>query len=137
MAYSEITYAVGEQIATITRDRAEHRNGYTITMADELADALRQAEADSDVRAIVLAANGKDFCVGMDLSAGEIPMWMSPIRSSGDPRHTSHVRLEQADDRGHPGRRGGRRRDYDPASGASSSGTAPRRLLTQSLERRS
>jgi len=41
-------------------------------MSDELADALGRAEADGAVRAIVLTANGKDFCVGMDLSAGGV-----------------------------------------------------------------
>jgi enoyl-CoA hydratase/carnithine racemase len=81
--YSEITYVVAERIATITLDRTEHRNGYTITMADELAAAFAQAEADGEVRAIVLAANGKDFCVGMDLSAGGAddvadPDWVEP-----------------------------------------------------------
>ncbi|MEP7019653.1 MAG: enoyl-CoA hydratase-related protein [Pseudonocardiales bacterium] len=83
MAYTEITYAVDERIATITLDRAEQRNGYTSTMADELAHALGQAETDDEVRAIVLAANGKDFCVGMDLSSGGVdavdePGWVEP-----------------------------------------------------------
>lgn len=70
MSYTEITYAVADRIATLTLDRPEARNGYTETMADELAAALRAADADSDVRVVVLTAAGKDFCVGMDLSSG-------------------------------------------------------------------
>jgi enoyl-CoA hydratase/carnithine racemase len=94
VAYTQISYAVHERIVTITLDRAEHRNGFTVVMSDELADALRQAEADSAVRAVVLAANGKDFCVGMDLSAGGIddvddPEWVEPATRVTRPMYAS------------------------------------------------
>jgi enoyl-CoA hydratase/carnithine racemase len=39
-------------------------------MADELADAFGRADADDDVRVIILTGHGKDFCVGADLSDG-------------------------------------------------------------------
>lgn len=68
--YSEITLLVADRIATITLNRPEARNGYTATMADELADALDRADADTDVRVVVLTGAGKDFCVGADLSQG-------------------------------------------------------------------
>lgn len=70
MEYAEITYAVAEQIATLTLNRPEARNGYTIRMADELADALATANADPDVRVVVLTGAGETFCVGADLSGG-------------------------------------------------------------------
>jgi enoyl-CoA hydratase/carnithine racemase len=68
--YAEITYAVAERIATLTLNRPEARNGYTIRMADELADALSTANADPDVRVVILTGAGETFCVGADLSAG-------------------------------------------------------------------
>jgi len=68
--YAEITYAVADRIATLTLNRPQARNGYTIRMADELADALLQANADPDVRVVVLTGAGETFCVGADLSAG-------------------------------------------------------------------
>jgi enoyl-CoA hydratase/carnithine racemase len=68
--YAEITYAVDERIATLTLNRPEARNGYTIRMADELADALATADSDPDVRVVVLTGAGETFCVGADLSAG-------------------------------------------------------------------
>ncbi len=68
--YAEITYAVAHRIATVTLNRPEARNGYTIRMADELGDAMDRADRDEDVRVVVLTGNGKDFCVGADLTQG-------------------------------------------------------------------
>jgi enoyl-CoA hydratase/carnithine racemase len=68
--YSDITYDVAERIATITLNRPEARNGYTMRMADEIADALEAANTDSDVRVVVLTGAGENFCVGADLSGG-------------------------------------------------------------------
>jgi enoyl-CoA hydratase/carnithine racemase len=68
--YAEITYEVAEHIATLTLNRPDARNGYTVRMADELADALGRANADEDVRVVVLTGAGETFCVGADLSAG-------------------------------------------------------------------
>ena len=70
MEYAEITYAVADRIATLTLNRPEARNGYTVRMADELADALLRANADPEVRVVVLTGAGETFCVGADLSAG-------------------------------------------------------------------
>ena len=70
MEYTQITYEVHEGIATVTLDRPEARNGYTVRMADEAAHALRAAIADEDVRVVVLTGAGEDFCVGADLSGG-------------------------------------------------------------------
>ncbi len=68
--YAEITYAVADRVATVTLNRPEARNGYTIRMADELGAAMDEADRDEDVRVVVLTGNGKDFCVGADLSQG-------------------------------------------------------------------
>jgi enoyl-CoA hydratase/carnithine racemase len=70
VAYADITYEVGDRIATITLNRPQARNGYTVRMADEIATALSEANADNGVRVVVLTGAGKDFCVGADLSGG-------------------------------------------------------------------
>lgn len=70
MEYEQISYVVAEQIATITLNRPEARNGYTIQMANELGNALETANVDDDVRVVVLTGAGADFCVGADLSGG-------------------------------------------------------------------
>ncbi|WP_410640326.1 enoyl-CoA hydratase-related protein [Amycolatopsis sp. lyj-346] len=68
--YAEITYAVADRVATVTLNRPEARNGYTIRMADELGAAMDRADRDENVRVVVLTGAGKDFCVGADLSQG-------------------------------------------------------------------
>ena len=84
MTYDQISYRVERRIATVTLCRPEARNGYTVQMADELADALRAANADDDVRVVVLTGAGSDFCVGADLSGGSLNLpgdgsdWVEP-----------------------------------------------------------
>lgn len=83
MEYAEIVYAVADRIATITLNRPEARNGYTIRMADEIADALGAANADPDVRVVVLTGAGDTFCVGADMSSGGLAppgeeSWVEP-----------------------------------------------------------
>ncbi|GAA1191539.1 enoyl-CoA hydratase-related protein [Prauserella alba] len=68
--YTEITYRVADRVATITLDRPEARNGYTVRMADELAAAFDRADRDPGVRVVVLTGEGDDFSVGADLSQG-------------------------------------------------------------------
>lgn len=70
MDYSDITYEVSERIATLTLNRPQARNGYTLTMSDELNAALGRADRDEDVRVVVLTGAGDHFCVGADLSGG-------------------------------------------------------------------
>ena len=65
--YQQITYEVNGPVATIALNRPERRNGYTVRMADELADAFPRADADDSIRVVVLTGHGKDFCVGADL----------------------------------------------------------------------
>ncbi|MDF3342207.1 enoyl-CoA hydratase-related protein [Mycolicibacterium septicum] len=71
MEYTTITYSAADQIATITLNRPEARNGFTLTMADELNAALRAADRDDLVRVVILRAVGKHFCVGMDMAGGD------------------------------------------------------------------
>jgi enoyl-CoA hydratase/carnithine racemase len=70
MAYEQIAYAVADRIATITLNRPDARNGYTMAMADEIAAALADANTDPEIRVVVLTGAGTDFCVGADLSGG-------------------------------------------------------------------
>lgn len=53
----------------ITLARPEKKNALDYTAARELREALRAFAADADVRVILLAAEGADFCAGADLAA--------------------------------------------------------------------
>lgn len=71
MEFTTITYQVSHHVATITLNRPQARNGFTVTMADELNAALLAADHDDEVRAVILRASGNHFCVGMDMSDGD------------------------------------------------------------------
>ncbi|TDD32885.1 enoyl-CoA hydratase, partial [Nonomuraea terrae] len=62
MAFSEIAYEVSDRIATITLRRPERLNAFTLTMRAELIEAFDQADADDDVRAVVVTGAGRAFC---------------------------------------------------------------------------
>jgi enoyl-CoA hydratase/carnithine racemase len=56
-------------IATLTLDRPDALNAFTVTMATELEQYFLDAARDDSVRAIVVTGAGRAFCAGMDLSA--------------------------------------------------------------------
>src|SRR5216684_8286901 len=70
MAYEQIIYEVAENIATITLNRPEKLNAFTGQMMQEMIDAFDRADADDNVRAIIVTGAGRAFCAGADLSAG-------------------------------------------------------------------
>ncbi|MGC1663451.1 MAG: enoyl-CoA hydratase-related protein, partial [Bradyrhizobium sp.] len=70
MAYETITYEVSEQILTITLNRPDKLNAFNATMMRELIEAFDAADADDDVRAIIVTGAGRAFCAGADLSSG-------------------------------------------------------------------
>jgi enoyl-CoA hydratase/carnithine racemase len=92
-AYEHIEYAVADRIATVTLNRPEARNGYTVRMADELADAFDRADRDGDVRVAVLTAAGKDFTVGADLSGGGLDVAATSSESWDEPAGRCSMRI--------------------------------------------
>jgi len=70
MAYETIKYDVADQILTITLNRPDKLNAFNATMMKELITAFDQADADDNVRAIIVTGEGRGFCAGADLSSG-------------------------------------------------------------------
>ncbi|HJL61733.1 MAG TPA: crotonase/enoyl-CoA hydratase family protein [Pseudomonadales bacterium] len=70
MDYEQIIYAVEDNILTITLNRPERLNAFTDQMMTEMVDAFDRADADDDVKAIIITGAGRGFCAGADLSAG-------------------------------------------------------------------
>ena len=68
MSYNTLTYAVSEGILTLTLNRPEQLNSFTLEMARELVDAFNRASDDDAVGAVVVTGAGRAFCAGMDLS---------------------------------------------------------------------
>jgi enoyl-CoA hydratase/carnithine racemase len=71
--YDDVRYAVDEGVATVTIDRPEVYNAFTGDTVLELVDAVRAAEDDPAVYAMVLTGAGDGFCSGADV--GEMPDW--------------------------------------------------------------
>jgi enoyl-CoA hydratase/carnithine racemase len=68
MKYQTLDWRVDAGILTLTLNRPEQMNAFTVQMAHELADAFGRASEDDAVRAIVVTGAGRAFCAGMDLS---------------------------------------------------------------------
>lgn len=68
MEYTQITYEISDRILTIMLNRPERLNAYTLTMCNELIDAFSRADADDDVRVVIVTGAGRAFCAGADLS---------------------------------------------------------------------
>lgn len=62
-----VRYVVADGIATITFDRPEKLNALTFAMADAFEAAVRRADADPDVRVLVLRGEGDAFTTGVDV----------------------------------------------------------------------
>lgn len=66
MTYETITFAIHDNIATITLNRPERLNAMPPQMADEIADALDHLDG---ARALLITGEGRAFCSGADLQA--------------------------------------------------------------------
>jgi enoyl-CoA hydratase/carnithine racemase len=69
--YSEIAYEVADGVATITLDRPDRLNAFTVRMQRELCAAVDEVDADPAVKAVVVTGRGRGFCAGADLGGGE------------------------------------------------------------------
>ena len=65
--YSDLLYDVSNHIATITLNRPDRLNAISGPMLESFSRALRDADADPDVRVIILTGAGRGFCAGLDL----------------------------------------------------------------------
>ena len=65
-----IRHELEDGVLTITLNRPERLNAFNGQMMAEMMDAFDRADADDDVRAIVVTGEGRGFCAGADLSSG-------------------------------------------------------------------
>ena len=68
MSYKFILFQTDQGVATITLNRPDVLNSFTMPMAAELQQALRTCSEDESVRAVLLTGAGRAFCAGQDLS---------------------------------------------------------------------
>ncbi len=68
MSYENICFATEDNIALVTLNRPQRRNALSLALMRELIDCLETIVSRRDLRAVILAANGKVFSSGHDLS---------------------------------------------------------------------
>ena len=67
MDFEQIIAEVSDGVMTITLNRPDRLNAWTAQMADELIAAFDRADADDDVRAVIMTGAGRGYCAGADL----------------------------------------------------------------------
>jgi len=70
MSFETLLTDISDHILTITLNRPDRLNAFTGKMMEELIAAFDQADADDDVRAVIVTGAGRAFCAGADLSQG-------------------------------------------------------------------
>ena len=70
MKFETILYEVKDEILTITLNRPDRLNAWTLQMLNDLLTAFDHADADDGIGAIVITGAGRGFCAGADLSEG-------------------------------------------------------------------
>jgi enoyl-CoA hydratase/carnithine racemase len=68
MAYEAILYDVEDGVATITLNKPERLNAFDDQMLTEWHQAVVQADADRDVRVVIITGAGRGFCSGMNVA---------------------------------------------------------------------
>ena len=59
-------------VATITLNRPERLNAYTVQMGAEIYQSIEALDRDDEIRAIIVTGAGRGFCAGMDLEGGGV-----------------------------------------------------------------
>ena len=71
-ANTDMLYDVEDHVGTITFNRPDQQNTISRDMLARFGDLLLEADADEDIRAIIITGTGKFFCAGLDLRGSDI-----------------------------------------------------------------
>jgi len=67
-SYESVRLETADGVATLTLNRPDRLNSFTVAMHGEVRAALDAVVADSSVRCLVLTGAGRGFCAGQDLA---------------------------------------------------------------------
>jgi len=70
MTTAQIATDLDERVLTIALNRPDRLNAWTAQMGSELIEAFDRADADDEVRAVIVTGAGRGFCAGADLASG-------------------------------------------------------------------
>ena len=85
MDYQTILYEVAQRILTITLNRPQKLNAFNHELFTELLHAFDRADADDEVRVIIVTGAGRAFCAGADLSGGAETFRRNAEQADGAP----------------------------------------------------
>lgn len=78
--FEQITLTLADRVLELRLNRPDRMNAFTPVMRTEMVEALDWAEANDDVRVVIVTGEGRAFCAGADLGgAGD-----KPFSYSGD-----------------------------------------------------
>ena len=69
MSNKIVTLNINNQIATVTLNRPNKLNALNFAMFVEIDKTIKRIKKDKDIRAVILKANGNDFCTGLDVAS--------------------------------------------------------------------
>ena len=84
MAYETLLADLADGILTVTLNRPDRLNAFNEPMKNDLLEVYDQADADDEVRVVIVTGAGRGFCAGADLSSGT-DTFVSPDSSSASP----------------------------------------------------
>lgn len=98
MAYETIRVSVEDHVQTITLHRPDKLNAFTRQMMDEMIAAFDEADANDDVRVVIVTGEGRAFCAGADLSAGASTFELSKRKDRAQPQETADGKTNYSDE---------------------------------------
>ncbi len=96
MADDLCTYEVADGVAVLTLNRPQRNNAWNDKLGNAYFDRLEQADADPNVRAIVVTGAGRSFCPGADMEV------LTSIGDGGAERAEQAARPKAARPMTHP-----------------------------------
>ena len=85
MSTTTLTTDIQDRVMVITLNRPDRLNAFTLGMMHEMIAAIDEADADDDVRAVIVTGAGRGFCAGVDLDDDDAFTAAKPDPMSKDP----------------------------------------------------
>ncbi len=78
-SFETVRLDVADGVATLTLNRPDRLNSFTVAMHGEVRIAIDEAAGDPSVRCLVLTGAGRGFCAGQDLSDRAVAPGETPV----------------------------------------------------------
>ena len=79
MSWRTITFDVADGLATLTLNRPDRLNSFTVEMHGEVREALDRVQDDRAVRCLLVTGAGRGFCAGQDLADRAVVPGEAPV----------------------------------------------------------